>query len=105
MLSSDSSIVHAQALRNSTDMGYSGKVFVYTGILPVCGNEDGLAAVATTRQSEVAVWSMEPCWRNELAMLQAAGVATGSGKTVETAAAPVRLAPATGADELANVLS
>lgn len=23
----------------------SGKVFVYTGILPVCGNEDGLAAV------------------------------------------------------------
>ena len=45
MLSSDSSIVHAQALRNSTDMGYSGKVFVYTGILPVCGNEDGLAAV------------------------------------------------------------
>lgn len=26
-------------------MNRSGKVFVYTGILPVCGNEDGLAAV------------------------------------------------------------
>jgi Zn-dependent protease with chaperone function len=27
------------------DISYSGKVFVYTGILPVCGNSDGLAAV------------------------------------------------------------
>lgn len=24
---------------------YRGKVFVYTGILPICGDEDGLAAV------------------------------------------------------------
>lgn len=32
--------------KKSANTGYDrGKVFVYTGILPICGDEDGLAAV------------------------------------------------------------